>query len=184
VDAERAQNRVRVVECGARLAKTRHHLDTAGMTAAQWRDEWDAARYRITANGSGDEPFGNLTITVTPDGQVSIRLPKPLEHLANAERGRYVLSGRAVFHRGQEWSARITGGKSVSNTITRTSGRAGPYLTAAWATPAPMVPASVGGSPDDTVFAAGPVVGVDLNDGHLAARPNASTSTSPAPRAP
>jgi hypothetical protein len=63
-------------------------------------------------------------------------------------------------------------------------GRAGRYLTAAWATPAPMVPASVGGSPDDTVFAAGPVVGVDLNDGHLAARPNASTSTSPAPRAP
>jgi IS605 OrfB family transposase len=171
VEAQRAQNRVRVVEGGARLAKTRHHLDTAGMTAAQWRDEWDASRYRITANGSGDEPFGNLTITLTPDGQVSIRLPKPLEHLANAKRGRYVLSGRAVFHhRGQEWSARITGGKSVSYTITRTSGRAGRYLTAAWATPAPTAPASVGGSPDGTVFAAGPVVGVDLNDGHLAVR--------------
>ena len=170
-EAERAQNRVRVVEGGARLAKTRHHLDTAGMTAAQWRDEWNATRYRLTANGSADEPFGNLTITVTPDGQLSIRLPKPLEHLANAKRGRYLLSGRAVFHhRGQEWLARITGGKSVSYTITRTSGRAGRYLTAAWAMPAPTAPTSVGGSPNDTVFAAGPVVGVDLNDGHLAIR--------------
>ncbi|MDT5130337.1 MAG: hypothetical protein QOH54_5981, partial [Mycobacterium sp.] len=29
---------------------------------------------------------------------------------------------------------------------------------------------SVGGSPEGTVFAAGPVVGVDLNDGHIAVR--------------
>ena len=70
--------------------------------------------------------LGNLTITVAPDGQVSIRLPKPLEHLANAARGRFVLSGRAVFaHRGQEWAQRITGGNSVSYTITRRPGRAG-----------------------------------------------------------
>jgi hypothetical protein len=83
-EAHRAENRVRVVEGGASVAKTRHHLDAAGLTPAQWRDRWGAARYRITANGSGDEPFGNLTITVTPHGQVSVRLPKPLEHLANA----------------------------------------------------------------------------------------------------
>ncbi|WP_319457710.1 MULTISPECIES: hypothetical protein, partial [unclassified Mycobacterium] len=131
VEADRAANRVRVVEGGKRLAKTRHHLDTAGLTPAQWRDRWDAARYRITVNGSGDEPFGNLTITVTPDGEVSVRLPKPLEHLANATRGRYLLSGRAVFaHRAGEWKARIIGGKSVSYTITRKPVRAGRYLTA------------------------------------------------------
>jgi IS605 OrfB family transposase len=171
VEAQRAQNRVRVVEGSARLAKTRHHLDAAGITEAQWREEWDASRYRITAKGSGDEPFGNLTITVTPDGLVSVRLPKPLEHLANAKRGRYVLSGRAVFHhRGQQWSALITGGKSLSYTITCKPGRAGRYLTASWATPTPAAPAGVGGSPEGTVFAAGPVVGVDLNDGHLAVR--------------
>ncbi|WP_319457546.1 MULTISPECIES: hypothetical protein, partial [unclassified Mycobacterium] len=131
VEADRAANRVRVVEGGKRLAKTRHHLDTAGLTPAQWRDRWDAARYRITVNGSGDEPHGNLTITVSPDGQVSVRLPKPLEHLANATRGRYLLSGQAVFaHRGGEWKARIIGGKSVSYTITRKPVRAGRYLTA------------------------------------------------------
>ncbi|MGH3561792.1 MAG: hypothetical protein ACRDTN_08330, partial [Mycobacterium sp.] len=166
--ADRATNRVRVVEGGKRLAKTRHHLDVAGLTPAQWRDNWDAARYRITANGSGDEPFGNLTITVTPDGQVSVRLPKPLEHLANAQRGRYLLSGRAVFgYRADEWAARITGAKSMSYAITRKPGRAGRYLTAAWATSPQPFRAD---TPNAQVHAAGPVVGVDLNDGHLAIR--------------
>jgi hypothetical protein len=80
-----------------------------------------------------------------------------------------VLSGTAVFsHRGEEWVARITGGKSMSYTITRKPGRPGRYLTAAWGLPAPTVP--ICGSPEDTVYAAGPVVGVDLNDGHLAVR--------------
>jgi hypothetical protein len=89
---ERAQGRVRVVEGGKRLAKIRHHLEAAGLTQAQWRDGWDAARHRISANGSGDEPFGNLTITVAPDGVVSVRLPKPLEPMANPKL-RWVLTG-------------------------------------------------------------------------------------------
>jgi AraC-like DNA-binding protein len=172
VQADRSAHPVHVVEGGKRLAKTRHHLDTAGLTPVQWRDHWQAARYRITANGSPDEPFGNLTITVTPAGQVSIRLPKPLEHLANAARGRYVLSGSAVFsHRGDEWAARITGAMSVSYTITRRPGRAGRHLTASWAIPS--VPYWVGRddvAAGDDVHAEGPVVGVDLNDGHLAVR--------------
>jgi len=172
-EADRAAGRVHVVEGGARLAKTRHHLDTAGMTVEQWRDRWDAARYRISANGSPDEPFGNLTITVTPGGVASVRLPKPLEHLANAKRGRYVLSGTAVFaHRGDEWATRITSGNSVSYTITRRPGRAGRYLTAAWSVPS--LPYWAGRdndcAPGGEVYAAGPVVGVDLNDGHLAVR--------------
>ena len=172
VEADRADGRVHVVEGGARLAKTRHHLDAAGLTVDQWRDRWDAARYRITANGSGDEPFGNLTITITPDGQVSVRLPKPLEYLANAKRGRYILFGAALFaHRGEEWAARITSGNSVSYTITRRPGRAGRYLTAAWSVPS--LPYWLGrddAAPDGDVYAGGPVVGVDLNDGHLAVR--------------
>ncbi len=90
-----------------------------------------------------------------------MRLPKPLEPLANAPRGRYVLSGKAVFaYRADEWRARITGGKSVSYTITRKPNRAGRYLTATWA-----VPAQTFGihpqTPDAQVRAHGPVVGVD-----------------------
>lgn len=95
-----------------------------------------------------------------------------MEHFANAARGRYVLTGRAVFtHRGREWVQRIIGGNSVSYTITRRPGRAGRYLTASWAIPS--VPYWVGrdetGAGDD-LYASGSVVGVDLNDGHLAVR--------------
>ncbi|MBS4730110.1 hypothetical protein MSM1_17815 [Mycobacterium sp. SM1] len=169
---DRADGVAHVVEGGKRLAATRHHLDKAGLTEAQWRRRWQASRWRIRANGSPDEPFGNLTITVTPAGQVSIRLPKPLEHFANAPRGRYVLSGRAVFaHRGGEWVQRIIGANSVSYAISRKPGRAGVYLTAAWAIPS--VPYWVGRdncAVGDDVYAIGSVVGVDLNDGHLAVR--------------
>jgi hypothetical protein len=172
VQADRSAHRVHVVEGGKRLATTRHHLHNAGLTVDRWRQRWDAARYRITANGSPDEPFGNLTITVTPQGQVSIRLPKPLEHLANAPRGRYVLSATAVFcYRGQEWTQRITSGNSVSYTITRTSGRAGRYLSASWAVSSlPYWVGEEGCGAGDDVHTTGPVVGVDLNDGHLAVR--------------
>jgi IS605 OrfB family transposase len=107
---------------------------------------------------------------VTPDGSVSIRLPRPLEHLANARHGRYILSGQARFaYRGEEWLARITGGKSVSYTITRRPGRAEVYLTAVWATK-PETPGTGPETPDSGARATGPVIGVDLNDGHLAVR--------------
>ncbi len=168
--ADRDSNRVRVVDGGKRLAKRRHNLHAAGLTLPGWREKWECARYRIQADGSGDEPFGNLTITVTPAGEISLRLPKPLEHLANAKRGRYVLSGKAVFpYRADEWLARITGGRSASYTIARKPGRAGRYLTAAWATPAQMV----GINPqtlDAEMRAGGAVAAVDLNAGHLAVR--------------
>lgn len=171
-EQDRAAGRVHVVEGGKRLAHTRHHLGKAGLTEAQWRQRWDVSRWRIRSNGSPDEPFGNLTITVTPAGQVSIRLPKPLEHLANAPRGRYVLSGVAVFtHRGGQWTERITGGNSIAYTFTRKAGRAGVYLTGSWAIPAlPYWAGRDDTDPGGDVHATGPVVGVDLNDGHLAVR--------------
>jgi hypothetical protein len=171
VQADRDDKRVRVVEGGKRLAKARHILPGAELTLSGWREQWDCARGRIEAKGSGDERFGNLTITVTPNGQVSLRLPKPLEHLANAPHGRYVLTGTAVFaYRADEWRARITGGKPVSYTICRKPGRAGRYLTCAWACPPPTSEVICSQSLDEDARADGPVVGVDLNDGHLAVR--------------
>jgi hypothetical protein len=170
-EADRAAGRVHVVDGTKRLAKTRHHLDAAQLTAPDWRERWDCARYRIEAIGSGDEPFGNLTLTVTPDGEVSLRLPKPLEHFANAPHGRYVLSSTAQFaYRAHEWRARITGGRSVSYAITRQPGRAGRYLTASWATPPQTASGGMTGLPDTDIRADAPVLGVDLNDGHLALR--------------
>jgi hypothetical protein len=163
VTADRDARRVCVTEGGKRLAKTRHNLQAAGLTVAEWRKAWEAARWRVEAIGTGTERFGNLTITVTAGGEVSLRLPRPLEYLANTSRGRYVLSGPAKFsYRRDEWLARITGGKPVSYTITRKPGRGGVYLTAAWAAKPE--------TPDSEGYVAGPVVGVDLNDGHLAVR--------------
>jgi IS605 OrfB family transposase len=167
---DRDDGRVRVTDGGKRLAKTRHNLHAAGLTATGWREAWQAARWRIEATGTGTERFGNLTITVTLGGEVSIRLPRPLEHLANAEPGRYALSGRARFaYREDEWLARITGGRPVSYAITRKPGRDGVYLTAAWAAKS-EAPGVTLGIPGSEARAAGPVVGVDLNDGHLAVR--------------
>lgn len=163
VTSDLGAGRVRVTEGGRRLAKTRQNLQAAGLDEAQWREEWEAARWRIEAIGSGDEPFGNLTMTITPDGEASLRLPRPLEHLANAKHGRYVLSGTVRFaYRADERHDRITGRRPVSYAFTRRPGRAGIYLTAAWASE-PMPPESAD-------QAAGPLVGVDLNDGHLAVR--------------
>jgi hypothetical protein len=49
--------------------------------------------------------------------------------------------------------ARITGGKSVSYTITRKPGRAGRYLTAAWACPPPTSEIICTPNPNDEVRA-------------------------------
>jgi IS605 OrfB family transposase len=169
--ADRDDGVVHVVEGGKRLAKIRHNLPARSLTTSEWRDRWNCARDRIQAKGSGDEPFSNLTITVTPDGEVSLRLPKPLEHLANAKRGRYILSGTAVFsYRADEWRARITGGKPVSYAITGKPGRAGRYLTASWTLPPTTSDAIDMQNPPGNVRVCRPLVGVDLNDGHLALR--------------
>ena len=92
-----------------------------------------------------------------------------MEHLANAKHGRYVLSATAVFcYRTDEWLARITGGSSLAYTLTAKPGRSGRYLSACWATPPGAT--SIGAEPDSDVRARGPIVGLDLNDGHLAVR--------------
>ncbi|GGN37670.1 hypothetical protein GCM10011578_082180 [Streptomyces fuscichromogenes] len=83
---------VHVVRGGKRLLATRHHLDAAGLTEEQWRTRWRAERRFLQADGESGKRYGNETLRVTPDGEVSPRLPAPLAHLANAPHGRYVLA--------------------------------------------------------------------------------------------
>jgi hypothetical protein len=121
-EADWAAGVVHVVAGGRRLLKTRHNLDAAGLTLSQWQAEWVAAREVFEANGSTDEPDGNLTVTITPTGAVSLRLPRPLEYLANAQRGRYQLDGRVVFaYRRADRAARIEAG-AVASAFTRVQG--------------------------------------------------------------
>ncbi|MFE4635216.1 IS200/IS605 family accessory protein TnpB-related protein [Streptomyces sp. NPDC056773] len=155
--------RVRVVRGGKRLANTRHHLAAAELTEEQWRARWDAERWFLAADGESGKGFGNETIRVTPDGEVSIKLPAPLAHLANAKHGRYVLACRIAFaHRGAEWADRITLNRAVAYRIHLDVTRGRWYLTASWQRPVIQT------VPLATARAKG-VVGVDTNADHFAA---------------
>ncbi|WP_327242398.1 transposase [Streptomyces sp. NBC_01320] len=155
--------RVRVVRGGRRLLNTRHHLTQAQLTEDQWRERWEAERWFIAADGESGKRFGNETIRVTPDGEVSIKLPGPLAHLANAQHGRYTLTSTVAFaHRGAEWADRITANRAVAYRIHLDTERARWYLTASWQRPA------VKTIPLETARAQG-MIGVDTNADHFAA---------------
>ncbi|MCX4860681.1 transposase [Streptomyces canus] len=163
VEADRAAGRVRVVRGGKRLANTRHHLQAAGLDEQAWRQRWQAQRMFLAADGESGKRFGNETIRVTDTGQLSLKLPAPLAHLANAPHGRYVLDATVAFrHRGQEWLDRITVNRAVAYRIHHDPVRGRWYLTASWQrAAAPELPLQA-------ALARG-VVGVDMNDDHLAA---------------
>jgi hypothetical protein len=109
---------VRVVRGGKRLARTRHHLHDAQLTEDQWRRRWEAERWFLQADGESGKRYGNETIRISPDGEVSIKLPAPLAGLANAPHGRYVLACRVGFpHRGQEWADRVAANRAVAYRI-------------------------------------------------------------------
>ncbi|MFF3715894.1 IS200/IS605 family accessory protein TnpB-related protein [Streptomyces prasinus] len=166
LERERADweaGRVQVVRGGKRLARTRHHLPSAQLTESGWRERWEAARWFLQADGESGKRYGNETIRISPSGEVSIRLPAPLRHLANAPHGRYVLTGQVRFaHRGQEWADRIEANRAVAYRIHYDTDRARWYVTASWQIPvSPTVPMAA-------ALAHG-VIGVDMNADHLAA---------------
>uniref|UniRef100_UPI001C27F93C transposase n=1 Tax=Streptomyces sp. AC555_RSS877 TaxID=2823688 RepID=UPI001C27F93C len=163
VEADWKAGRVHVVRGGKRLANARHHLEAAGLEAAAWRERWQAERMFLAADGESGKRFGNETIRVTDTGRLSVKLPAPLAHLANAPHGRYVLDATVAFpHRGQEWCDRVTANRAVAYRIHHDVARGRWYVTASWqraATPS---------LPLDAALVRG-VVGVDMNDDHLAA---------------
>jgi IS605 OrfB family transposase len=163
VEADWASGRVHVVRGGKRLAHLRHHLDEAGLDEPRWRERWQSARMFLSADGESGKRCGNETIRVTTNGQISLRLPAALAHLANAPHGRYALDATVAFkHRGQEWLDRVTANRAVAYRIHHDTLRGRWYVTASWQR------ATVPVLPLDAALAKG-VVGVDMNDDHLAA---------------
>ncbi|WP_354393090.1 IS200/IS605 family accessory protein TnpB-related protein [Streptomyces atratus] len=161
--AEWQAGRVRVVRGGKRLLNTRHHLTEARLTEGAWRERWEAERWFIAVDGESGKQFGNETIRVTPDGEVSIKLPVPLAHLANTRHGRYTLTATVAFaHRGQEWADRIEANRAVAYRIHLDVERGRWYLTASWQRPAVQT------IPLETARARG-MIGVDTNADHFAA---------------
>ena len=112
VERRLAAGPVRVVRGGKALLRKRGNLAAAGLTEAQWRGRWEAARLFLTADGEKDKPLGNETIRWHPgEGWLEIRLPAPLAHLANRPHGRYRLSCPVEFsYRGDEVAAQAAAG--------------------------------------------------------------------------
>ncbi|MFD3926708.1 IS200/IS605 family accessory protein TnpB-related protein [Streptomyces sp. NPDC058614] len=163
VEANWKEGRVRVVRGGKQLANTRHHLQAAGLSERGWRERWRAERMFLAADGESGKRFGNETIRVTDTGTLSIKLPAPLAHRANAPHGRYLLDATVRFqHRGQEWLDRITANRAVAYRIHHDVARGRWYVTASWQRAATPV------LPLEAALARG-AVGVDMNDDHLAA---------------
>ncbi|WP_416983119.1 IS200/IS605 family accessory protein TnpB-related protein [Streptomyces sp. T028] len=163
VRADRESGVVRVVRGGKRLLNTRHHLKEAQLTEEQWRTRWRAGRRFLQADGESGKRFGNETIRVTADGEVSLKLPAPLAHLANAPHGRYVLTAKVSFaHRGEQWADRVAANRAVAYRIHEDTVRGRWYVTASWTIP------PVQTVPLQAARARG-MAGVDTNADHLAA---------------
>jgi hypothetical protein len=144
---------------GKRLWRTRNHLDAADMDQQQWRVRWHAARMFLTADGESGKPGGNETIRLDEAGRLTIKTPAAL----TAQFGTHVVIEAPVrfSHRGAEWAQRVAGRRAVCYDISYDPKRGRWYLDASWkTTPQPM--------PRLDELRTGPVLGVDLNSGHLA----------------
>ena len=154
---------VSVVRGGKALLRKRNNLAAAGLTQAGWRQEWEAARLFLTADGEKDKAWGNETIRWNPEqGWLEVKLPAPLAPLANRPHGRYRLSCPVGFsYRGGEVAAQAATG-AVRYDISHDPARGRWYLDASWKVP-PVPASSLDG------LRQRPVVAVDVNHGHLAA---------------
>ncbi|WP_207756088.1 transposase [Nonomuraea cypriaca] len=166
LERERADQKagvVHVVRGGKRLLNKRHNLEKAQLTEQEWRERWEAERWFFAADGESGKRYGNETIRVTPDGEVSIKLPAPYAHLANTTHGRYVLTARVAFaHRGEEWADRINANRAMAYRIHYDVQRGRWYLTASWQRPVVTTILL------ETARANG-MIGVDTNADHFAA---------------
>jgi IS605 OrfB family transposase len=154
-----AAGRPSIAVGGKRLWRNRTHLEATDMTEQQWRDRWEAARLFLTADGESGKPGGNETIRVYEAGRLRIKTPAALV----SQLGSHVVIGEPIrfHHRSDDWKARISTRRAVRYDITFDPARDRWYLDASWkTTPEP--------APELDELRHCRVLGVDLNDGHLA----------------
>jgi hypothetical protein len=165
VEERLGAGRVSVCRGGRALAKLRHAVDGAGvgLSEAEWRARWQAARWFLTADGEASKRWGNETIRVDPEEhRLELRLPTPLAHLSNTP-GRpptYRLTCPVVFsYRAGEWAAQAASG-AVRYDLFLNPARGRWYADASWQVPASPVPSLEELRQHRTL-------GVDLNSDHL-----------------
>jgi hypothetical protein len=155
-----AAGRPSITVGGKRLWRNRTHLDEDAMSKNQWRERWDCSRMFLTADGESGKVGGNETIRVDETGRIRIKVPAALADRYGAHLS--IATPIAFSHRGTEWADRVAGRRAVRYDITYDPGRGRWYLDASWRQQAVLEPPSI----DE--LRAGPVLGVDLNAGHLA----------------
>ena len=154
-----AAGRPSITVGGKRLWRNRNHLDATDMTEQLWRERWDGARMFLTADGESGKAGGNETIRVDEHAGLRVKVPSALVE----ELGTHLTIATPVqfSHRGGEWLARVSTRRAVRYDISYDPDRGRWYLDASWKTsPEP--------ARDIEELRGGPVLGVDLNDGHLA----------------
>jgi hypothetical protein len=151
---------VSVARGGRQLMRARLSLEEAGLTEDRWREEWEASRLFLTADGEASKLWGNETIRVNPnEGWLELKLPAPLAGLANRPSGRYRLACPAEFsYRADEVAAQATSG-AVRYDISTNPETGRWYCDASWKK------APTRATLEE--LQAGTVVAVDVNAGHL-----------------
>src|SRR5664280_63909 len=162
VDTTLASGRPSVVPGGRRLWRTRNNLAQANLSVQAWECLWAHRRMFLSADGESGKRFGNETIRVDHTGHLSIKVPGALVGKLGA---RLSLAVPVEFHhRQQAWADRVAANRCVAYRISFDPDRGRWYLHASWAAAKPAhIPTIV------QLATSGPVLGVDLNEGHLAA---------------
>ncbi len=155
-----ASGRPSIAVGGKRLWRARNHLDASSLTPDDWNRRWASTRLFLTADGESGSIGGNLTIRLTEDGTLAVKIPAPL---IPALGDRLVLSSPVTFsHRGGEWADRVIARRCIRYDISHDPASGRWYLDASWGQGETPVPGL------ETLQSSG-VVGVDLNADHLAA---------------
>jgi IS605 OrfB family transposase len=165
VERRITEKEYRLLPGGRRLANTRHHLDKAGLTEAEWRAEWESARFYLSSVGNAGMPGGNPCITLDEQGRLTLSVPKPVVSSLGVNT-RVTLTHRVLFkHHSEELRDRVAARHATRFRIEREvdhRGRVRWYLRVEWAiSPEP--------APSRASACSGGVLGVDLNADHLAA---------------
>ncbi len=167
--ADLQAGRVSVCVGSKQLVNNRHHLQECGLTLQQWREQWDAARWYLAADGETGKRYGNETIRVLPSVSgtknctIQIRLPNALAHLSNTSSRSpvYELEGTVTWHhRATQWYHRCLAGAAISYSFVFDPSKQAWYLSASWTLPQPTEPVEMP--------TAAKTVGIDLNSDHLA----------------
>ena len=168
LEADLAAGRVHVTRGGKKLLGNRLHLEEAGLTVAQWRTRWHAARLSFGANGEANKVLGNETIRLWPDGTLEVDLPRAFGHLHNVtDRGttRYRLDAEVAFsYRREEWLAQVETSRACAYDVSfRDNGRI--HLDASFSPEAPLEVPTLEELKEDPGLR---VLAVDLNHGFVA----------------